>query len=192
MKQINLLPPEIASQRSRQRTIPALVLAVGAAVAAVLLPWWMLQGVETSLDEQLVKQQQVLGISQEATAPTDDSFETKSLTDIGTKVQTLNQLAAREVSWTTALDSIGDLVPKDITLSSYTVTTNTTSVVYRMIGDAPSNVSFATFVESLRQNKQVTKVVVEGFVFSPTKGTVSFVVVVTSPIVSVQYSKVAK
>jgi Tfp pilus assembly protein PilN len=192
MKQINLLPPEVASQRSRQRTIPALIFAVGVAVAAVLVPWWMLQGVEASLDDQLTKQQQVLGIAVDTAAVTDDSFEAKSLAEIGTKVQALNALAAREVSWMLALDSTGDLVPKDIVLSTYNITTNPTSVVYRMVGDAPSNVSFATFVESLRQNKQVTKVVVEGFVFSPTKGTVSFVVIVTSPIVSVQFSKLAK
>ncbi len=192
MKQINLLPPELASQRSRQRAVPALVLAVLMASGTILLPWWMLRGVEASLDEQIVHQQEVLGISTGTGKVVDESFEVLSVGEIGGKVAALNQLAARELSWLDVLTSVGNLVPKDITLSTYSVSTNPTDVNIRLVGEAPSNLSFATFVESLRQNKTVSKVVVEGFQFSPTKGTVSFVVQVSSPIKNYRYSEVAK
>lgn len=192
MKQINLLPPELASQRSRQRAVPALVLAVVAAIGTIMLPWWMLRGVEASLDEQISHQQEVLGISTGSEKAAESSFESAAVGEVGSKVAALNQLAAREVAWLSVLTTVGNLVPKDITLSTYTVTTNPTDVNIRLVGDAPSNLSFATFVESLRQNKLVSKVVVDGFSFSPTKGTVSFVVQVSSPIKNYRYSEVAK
>lgn len=187
MKQINLLPLEVVAQRSRSRAVPALVLAVVVAAVAVLVPWWMLQGVEASLDEQIVKEQGFLGIATSEDARQSETFETRSLALVTTKVEALNQLAAREIAWTKALSGLGGMIPKDIVLSSYTVTPMGTEVIYSLVGEAPSNLSFATFVESLRQNEAVDKVIVEGFVFSPTRSTVTFTVQVTSEVKSIQY-----
>jgi flagellar basal body-associated protein FliL len=189
MKQINLLPQEVIAQQSRQRVVPVLVVAVLAAAAAALLPWWMLQGVEASLEDQLVKQQRLLGVDARE-EESKDAFQESSLGEITAKVSVLNQLSSREVSWEKALTALNQVLQKDIILSTYTAAPTATSMVYKITGEAPSNLSFANFVESLRQNKEVEKVVVEGFNFSPTKGTVAFNVQISIQLTSVKFGGV--
>lgn len=192
MRQINLLPQEVIAQRARMRTIPALFLAVVIAVIAVIAPWWMLRGVEASLDEQITTRRDTLGITQKDSAVTDAELDSSQTDILTVKITALNQLAKREVVWAEAFNVVEDLLPKDISLTSYTITTNSAEVTYTLVGEAPSNVSFATFIESLRTNEKVGKVLVEGFVFSPTKLNVAFNIRIASPIATVQYSQIKK
>ncbi len=176
MKLINLLPPDIREQEVKHKTLPFLVVAVVAAVASVLLPWLTLRQVAADLQTQVTTKEAGLFQPVAVTAASDGEKETA---DLILRTKTLNALAAQEISWEKVFVLVQSTVPQDIVLKNYNVAVASTSVTVKMGGTAPSNLSFANFVETLKARTDFTQIVVDGFTFNPKEGTVTFSVTVT-------------
>lgn len=177
MKLINLLPASIRDQEVKQRMVPFVVLAVLGAIGAVVVPWLTLREVGADLQHQVTLKEASLF---QSVAATDKSLQVeKERTDLILRTKTLNKLAAQEISWARVFDLVQSAVPQDVVLSSYNVSVAGTGLTLRMGGEAPSNLSFASFVESLKARKDFTQIVVDGFTFNPKEGTVTFSVTIT-------------
>ena len=179
MKQINLLPPQIAIQQARYRRIPAFGVAVVLAVLLVLTPWYIFGSLNDSVAESVQKQEAVLGLGVPDVASAQASLAASQTTRLNSKIEMINALSKREVSWNVAFGLVGKLVPKDIVLSSYSIDVLSSVVSFRLMGQAPSTVSFASFVQSLKQNTDLKTVSVETYTLTPATGTVLFSVSVT-------------
>lgn len=185
MKQINLLPPELANQARRQRVIPAVVLAVLVAVAGILVPWYIFGTINEIAAASVDAQEKLLTSSPQDTAKQDAIG--KDLAVVANKTTLLNNLAKRETDWDKAFEQLSKLVPREIVLTSYNVGVSTVDTTIRLNGVAPTNLSFANFVESLKSNTELKSVAVDAFNFSPTKGDVTFTIIVILPIEKVRY-----
>jgi hypothetical protein len=168
MKQLNLLPEIVRIREAQQQLYTSLVVAGVAALAAVGVLRWAVNSELASVQNQL------------ATVQSQNKPNSTALSAADTKtvqrITALNTLSKTDTNWPTTFHLIGDLVAKDITLTSYhtTVTANGVDVV--MAGTAPSNVSFATFADAFQGNKLLTGTKVSGYNYDPTKGIVSFTV----------------
>jgi Tfp pilus assembly protein PilN len=174
MKQINFLPAELRSKQIQHRTIPFLVLAVVAGAVTVLLPWFMLRQVEKSLTTQVGKQEIFLGLQPSNQQQAQGAITQRQITDLSGRIKVLDALASQEISWEKVFSVVQDSVPQDVTLTTYNISQGVTDINLKMGGTAPTNLSFASFVESLKGNSHFTKLVVDGFTYNAAKGTVAF------------------
>jgi Tfp pilus assembly protein PilN len=189
MKQINLVPPAVRQKAENKQTIPLLVIAglvgVGAAGAAWLafnLQFKSLQATKTEMVQQEVDRQKAIS---------KDSADFQVDADLTSRVTTLNTLAKGDVDWNKAFGYVAALLPKDITLNSYSIATSSTAITLRITGQAPSNQSYATFAKFLEQSVGTTVVSskVDGYAYEPLTGKVTFSVTVSIPPDSVKFPK---
>lgn len=183
MKQVNLLP---ASLRKRQQgrvmgVAGGTGLLLGAVcVALIIVPLKVL--VNSS-------NQQIEALAADAAASAANKKPEISA-DAVQRITQLNALAASEVDWSKAFDLAGSIVPQDITLGNlnYAPAATSGTMTLSITGTAPSNVSFAVFMESLKSNQKITSVAVSGYSFDPATGTVTFSLAATVPLSSIDYS----
>lgn len=187
MKQINLLPTEIRERAAKHQVVPVLVIAGLVSVASAGLVWVILrQEVAAAKQEIIVRhdeqQKQLVAETKRITALSVSG-------DLQNRIAQLNALAKSDVDWARAFSYVGQLTPKDIYLTNFTFGTANGALGVKLGGEAPSNLSFAQYMESLRTSTAVQNPKVEGFTYNPSKGgTVTFTVSWQVPTAQVGYT----
>ena len=168
MNQINLLPYKLKRKEDAQRLVSAMLVAGVLGVILVGVAWWSLKLEVSTLKTETVR---VQGFSQnKEVAPATSTLDQDTIT----RVALLNTLAQNDVNWPRAFSLITTILPEDIHLTSYTLSSAKGVVSLKIGGEAPTNLSFAVFVKSLQQNKDLTNVKVNAYNFEVARGTVSF------------------
>lgn len=185
MKQINLIPADTAVREVSQRTNFFMVVAVLLAVAATLVPWWTLRVVSSNVETD--------ANAKAAAFAAGDTGESageaqRQLADLQRRTEAINQLTATEIDWLSVYRLLEDNTPQDITMTNVSAAGVSGEFVVRMTGTAPSNVSFVSFVDVLKQEAAFSKLVVDGFVYNPADGSVTFTVSVTIKAESIRYA----
>ena len=187
MKQINLLPPSVRQQAATRRALPFFAVALLAGLASVAVIWMSLR-TETTLTQNRVDAFTAFQQKQAAADAKKQEEARKAVDpDLIARVQQLNGLSASEADWSALFGLAGRLVPQDIRLASLSLAPSQGSVSLTMGGQAPSNLSFAVFLESLQANKLLTSVNVSSYAFTPANGTVQFSLVIALPSSQVSY-----
>lgn len=185
MKQLNLLSRDYLSQAQKKRQLPALLLACVVGSMACAGVYFAVKA-ETAIIQGR-SQASDAGVGSGAVAN-----PTKALAnqDLGRRINAINNLNKAEVNWSKAFAAIGAIVPKDIVFSGYSLAGGSaaTGVVFKGSGEAPSNVSFATFVESIKGNSTLKDVTIDSYSYNSSSGKVTFSVSVTMAFQSLSYS----
>ncbi len=173
MKQINFIPDSVLTHESQQRIITGVVSAVVVAIGMVagLL---VVGNQEVSALTNQVTATETKAVTQVVSTPVTDS-------DTVARVSQLNTLSTTDIQWLTAFNLVSTLTPQEVKLTSYSYATTTSGVTLKLAGTAPSNVSFAAFVESIQQNSTLTTPKVDAYSYLPTTGVVTFVVSAVVP-----------
>lgn len=179
MRQINLLPSELGAREVKQRTIPFVVIAVAAGIAAVVFPWLALKQVNSSISNQVAKRQLQVGLVVVPQNVAANEAQTAALADTTNRISILNTLAKSEIDWQRVFDLVQASIPKDVVLTSYHVAVAGTTTTLDISGTAPSNLSFASFIDSLKVDTHYTVFVVDGFSYNATDGSVVFSITAT-------------
>lgn len=187
MKQINLVPVAVRQKAVNRQTIPLLVIAglIGAGAAGAAWLAFSYQSRSLQNEKNTLIQEETEREQAEAKASADLQVDA----DLSSRVSTLNTLAKSDVDWTKVFTYVASLTPKDITLTNYSVAT-AQGIVLKLTGVAPSNVSYATFAEFLKDSigKTLTAFTVDGYTYEPGTGAVTFSVTITVPPDSVKFS----
>ncbi|HSI21003.1 MAG TPA: hypothetical protein VLA04_04895 [Verrucomicrobiae bacterium] len=189
MKQLNLLPQAVRHKAANRQSVPYMVLAGLVGLALGLTVWFGFSMEARSLDKE--KEMLIADATAAQQKAAKEVADLKVSGDLKTRVNHLNTLAQADVDWDRSFEYVASLVPKDIVLSSYSFGVSQGNVTLKMTGEAPSNVSYATFAEYLKQNtgKTVTSFKVDGYVYAPQTGKVTFTVTVVAPPTAVKYPK---
>jgi hypothetical protein len=189
MKQINLVPLAVRQKAVNRQTLPYLVLAALIGLAAAGAAWggFSLQVRSLKATKDSLTQQE----AQRAQAAAKDSASLQVNADLLSRVNTLNTLAKADVDWNKAFQYVTTIIPKDVTLQSYSVATAQGVITLKITGEAPSNVSYATFAEFLKQSKGtiISDFKVDGYTYAPSTGRVTFSVQITVPPDLVKFPK---
>jgi len=168
MKQLNLLPESVRFKEVQSQFYTGGAIAAVIAVITVGLIWGAVNTLAISVTGQL-KAVQADNTPEKVVTPVADAATIQRIT-------ILNTLAKSDTDWPVTFQLVGDLVAKDITLSSYALTKTANGMDLVMVGSAPSNVSFATFAEAFQGNSLLTGAKVTGYNYDPSKDTVTFTV----------------
>ena len=138
MTQVNLLPREV-QQRQTVRRRTGVVAAIGALVVGVIIAFWFLQGVRLhDIDEDLAAQNAVNADLQQQVTSLQKYADLKSSLD---ERKTLLQSAlANTVEWSQVLNSVSDVEPDTMWLSSLTgtVASPTTTIPVPGVPETPT------------------------------------------------------
>lgn len=183
MKMINFVPQGIRERQANQRIIFFSLLATALGVVACGAIWLPLK-VE---NDNLIAQLKASAASSQSKAAQSKSASLQSA-DAIKRVGVLNTLSATEINWDRAFALTGDLLPNDVTLSSYSYSTAQGTITLKMIGFTHSNLSFANFVQFLKADKNISAQKVEGYSYAPATGIVNFTVSLQVPVNQVDFS----
>lgn len=190
-KQINLLPRKVRQAQAAQRQISVAIMgvAVGLGVAGLL---WSSLSLQVKFVETKVEQSRRNKTEVERQLADAQQQDLLNDGDLRSRVGQINTLSKTEVKWERAFQLVSAFTPQDTLLTSVSIAAGTESPVIRVVGESPSNLSFAVFVESLRKDDQleitVEDVEVEGYAYDPTTGKVTFSLVITVPRSALDYS----
>ena len=185
MRQINLLPVRIREQRGRRQAGLLLLAALflgGLAVGALWMFWHAegaLVGQRLESAKKAVQEQQTLLAKRQSSLAPDR--------DLAGRIQQLNTLSQSEVNWAAAFKQADLLVAKDVKLTSLVLAAGTGDMTVKINGEAPSNLSFASFVETLKANHELKGISIDGYSYSPSTGTVTFALTVQVPATLITY-----
>jgi Tfp pilus assembly protein PilN len=188
MKQINLVPPSVRQRAANQQLAPLLVLAGIFGLVAAGAIWAGLTAQRSTLESQQTKL-----VQQEEERAQQLAKELEDLQlgpDITARVDQLNSLAPQDINWDKAFTYVARILPKDIVLNGYTLASAPTGVTLKISGEAPSNVSYATFAEHMKgqTGALITSFKVDGYMYDPKTGRVTFAVTITVPAAEVRYT----
>lgn len=186
MKQINLLPLNVRERSAKQQIVPFLIISVVVAVAASGIVWFALRESIASTKQTIADQQ--LEQQQTAAANAKTLQASAVSADLQSRVDKVNTLSKTDVDWNRTFNYIGELTPKDIYLGGFSIGTTQSQMTLQTTGVAPSNLSFAQFMESLRTSKRVEKPAVVSYSYEPVKGTVTFTVSWNIPADQIAYT----
>lgn len=190
IQEFNLLSESFQHKRRRFKLLPGLSMMVLLAVICITGAWWFVDDTVSTITTQADSSLVALENGGGAKSAVASSAEAQRIMSSATKkINTLNQLAKVEIAWPKAFSVTESLVQKDIVLSSMTYTQAGPDLGVQFSGSAPSSVSFANYIEYLRQNSAVKKVSVENFNYNATIGTVGFSVSLSLDRNSVIYTK---
>lgn len=166
MKIINFVPESIRAHNSHQRLVAATVLAALLGAAAVGVFWISLR---TTVNATQTSH------SAASPSPTPSSSASAQPKDITTRITTLNTLGKTDINWSRTFALVDNLIPKDTTLSTYVLAQDASNnVTLQFGGVAPSNLSFASFWQSLQNGSDLVSVKSNSYTYDAAKGTVSF------------------
>jgi Tfp pilus assembly protein PilN len=117
MRQINLLPPEIA-QRRRVREVTLLIGAAGLGLLALLVVVFLFQTARLSGAKNDLAGAQNQNASLQRQINSLQTFATLEQT-LKTKQQLLTQLTVNEVRWSVLLNDISLVIPSDVWLTTF-------------------------------------------------------------------------
>lgn len=188
MKQINLVPIAVRQKAATRREVPTYILAgvLGAGLAGAA--WFGFSIQINALNAQHTDN--VQHIQAEVAKLAKEQAATTASGDLQSRVTVLNTLAQSDIDWHKALAYVASLTPKDITLSAYSFATAQGTITLKMTGNAPSNVSYATFAEFLKSTvgKQTVSYKIEGYTYSPATGGVTFTITIIVPSDKIRFS----
>ena len=142
MTAINLLPPEVR-HRHRTKRQTALVAVAGAAVVAVLIFLWVLQGVHLSqVDQQVAEQKQTNAQLQVKIDQLHHFAELRS--NLETQKKLLRQTLSGTVKWSGVLHDVSLVMPERMWLNTMTGTLTSTSTTGAVPATAPTTTGGAT------------------------------------------------
>jgi len=125
--QVNLLPREV-QQRQTVRRRTGMVAALGALVVGVILVFWFLQGVRLNdINDQLEAQNAVNAELQQQVAGLQQYADLKS--NLDQRKTLLKSALVNTVHWSQILNSVSDVEPSTMWLSSLTGTVNSPAAV---------------------------------------------------------------
>lgn len=181
MKQINLVPLSIRQKAVSRKAVPYIVFAglLGLGAAGAAWAGFTLQNrILTSQRDALIQQEIEL-----QAAANKELATLKIDTDLTTRVAQLNTLASTDVNWRRAFNYLALLLPKEIVLTTFTYATGNNTITLKLTGDAPSNLSYATFAEYLKSEagKSVTSYKVDGYNYDSKTGHVIFSMTLVVP-----------
>ncbi|MFY9587728.1 MAG: hypothetical protein WAT66_09765 [Actinomycetota bacterium] len=116
MRQINLLPPEIA-QRRRARQITVALGAAGLGLVALLIIVFLVQAARLSGERGNLEDAKRQNSALQRQISSLQSFATLQQT-LRTKEQLLDRLTSNEVRWSVLLNDISLVIPSDVWLSN--------------------------------------------------------------------------
>lgn len=170
VKPINLLPLSYRDEARKKMVLPFIVL-------------FGLLGLFCAGSMYLVVQDEVNSLSESrGEIKSSDSPNSAKVTvnyqDTINSINALNTVSKKEVDWNKVFASVGSLTPKDITLSNVTVsgiTTSAGSISIKVTGDAPSNASFAAYIDSLNSaSSGVSGLKIDSYAYNAANGRVAF------------------
>jgi hypothetical protein len=179
MKLINFVPQQIRRRHLRKQTIIASSIATLIAGVSVIGMWLSLK-YDISLIKSKTAVQQVV-VTKTTSAPI-------ITPDIINRESAITALSKTDINWVKAFKVVGTLLQKDIVLTSYTYSVASGNVVLSMTGNAPSNYSFTTFLQSLNSATNISGVKVDGYTYSALKQTVTFSISASVPINQINYA----
>ncbi len=182
MKLINFVPQRIRERHARRR-LTSILLVAALFGAGVMVALWLPLSVEVEGNKKRLEAELAASANQPAAQ---QGIITE---DVAARIAQLNTFSLTEVSWPRAFALAGKIIPKDIRLNSYSYGTANNQITLRLSGEAPSNLSFATFLASLKSNKQISSYKVDGYAFTPGTNKVVFGVTLQVPLKEVDYSK---
>jgi Tfp pilus assembly protein PilN len=188
MKQINLVPLSVRQKAASRRALPGVVLAGLLGLVLPALAWFGLSiqrgALEGERDRVIIEEQgrQAAAAKDAASLAVDG--------DLKSRVEQINTLAGTDLDWAKAFTYVGSLVPKDITVTNYSLGIVQGKTTLKLTGIAPSNVSYATFAQFLKEStgKQVSSFKVDGYAYSPTNGRVTFTITIVVPPTTLSFS----
>ncbi len=179
--QINFIPADVMRRAYRRQLVPWAVVACMLTGGIVAGSAYLLDRIKEGLDQDIATRERVLTAASGAQQAEEKSALGTRLTGVTQRTSALNSLALTEIDWSVVFARAEQLIPKDITLTSYTAATKTTGVELKFSGGAPSNLSMAGFIGLLKENKELTRSAVESYSYSPATGLVQFTVVAEFP-----------
>ncbi|MBU6389396.1 PilN domain-containing protein [Patescibacteria group bacterium] len=184
MKQINLLPATIRQHQYTRKMVTLFTAAGLLSFLAVFGIWFSLQGEAQSMASRVTAIQAMQ--QQEAAQASRASAAGAPSPDLLARVKQLNTLSASEIDWNVALDQVAALIPKDVQLTSYSLA-GASALTVTMSGQAPSNLSFANFTQSLSDNAALAQTKVTTYTYTPDKGNVTFTLQTVLPFSKISY-----
>jgi Tfp pilus assembly protein PilN len=117
MRQINLLPPEIA-QRRRVREVTLLIGAVGLALVALLVVVFLVQAARLAGERGRLDDAKKVNVALQGKVNQLQEFAQLELT-VQNKQQLLGRLTQNEVRWSVLLNDISLVIPSDVWLTNF-------------------------------------------------------------------------
>lgn len=172
MKQINLLPLDVRHKDAKQRARSILVLTFIISFGTVGTLWFFWHQEINYLNVQIVDAKNATA----ATTKTATAIDQSNSVDpsLLTNINQINTLSKNEISWPKLLAKTDALIPKDIRLVTVSYVSASDVTTVNMSGVAPSNLSFATFLESVKGNTAIKDYSVTNYTYDPVKGIVTF------------------
>lgn len=118
MRQINLLPSEIAERR-RARRMTAILTAAGLGLVAVLVLVFILQGARLSSERSKLEERRRANAQLRQRVGALRQFE-QLQAELKNKEQLLGRLTQNEVRWSVLLADISLVIPSDVWLTNFT------------------------------------------------------------------------
>lgn len=135
MRQINLLPPEIA-QRRRARQITLALAAAGLGLVAVLIIVFLVQAARLSGERGKLDEAKQRNADLQAQITSLQAFAIQQQT-LRTKEQLLERLTANEVRWSVLLNDISVVIPSDVWLDNFSGSVQAPAPGAPAVADAP-------------------------------------------------------
>lgn len=189
MKQINLVPAAVRQKAATRQAVPYLFLAVLFGLGAAGAAW-----VGFRVQVQALQSEQERLVQAEADRQSLLAKELADLKigpDLRNRVDALNTLSKTDLDWGKVFPYVAGLLPKDITVSTLSIATAQGVPTVKLTAEAPSNVSYATFAEFLKEKKgtAITAFTVDGYTYSATDGRVLFTMTLQLPVTELTYKK---
>lgn len=147
MRQINLLPPELAARRRERRVRAALILGI-LGLAVVLALVYVAQAARLSSEEGKLARQEAAKRSLESQVRALEQFA-RLQTELRNKQTLLTSLTAFEVRWSVILADISLVIPADVWLTNLTGSARSPAPGDRPLtpapGEAPTALGQITF-----------------------------------------------
>lgn len=125
MRQINLLPSEIAEKR-RAREITLLIAAGGAALIALLVIVFLIQTARVAGERGKLEDIRRDNAALQGRVNRLQAFATQQKT-LQTKQQLLTTLTRNEIRWSVLLNDVSLVIPSDVWLTNFTGSVNTST-----------------------------------------------------------------
>jgi len=186
LSQINLLPSSYRQRRATRRLVAPIVIVLLLACGIIAIVWVGVKAEAKILTDRVTALQNAPLIPSSSSS-NEPVVAAINVPDASNRIVQLNSMSKGEINWTTAMDKAAKLIPQNIHLSAYTYSTATGTTTLRLSGTAPSNVGFAIFMQSLRDDATLTSNHVDSYTYNPVNGTVLFTVSVQFPATLITY-----
>ena len=116
MRQINLMPPELAAKR-RARQITGILIAAGGGLIALLVVIYIAKAAQLSNEKSKLSRQQEANADLQRQVDALKQFSDRK-EELANKQKILTTLTADEVRWSVLLNDIAIMIPRDAWLSN--------------------------------------------------------------------------